>query len=57
MSYRPKERPISASARFDLKMDSGEKALVAKAAALMATTMTGFVRGSAGGWLDQQVLG
>lgn len=38
---------MSASARFDLKMDSDEKAIVAKAAALMGTTMAGFVRAAA----------
>lgn len=32
------------AARFDLKMDPDEKAIVAKAAALMGTTMAGFVR-------------
>jgi uncharacterized protein (DUF1778 family) len=32
------------AARFDLKMDADEKAVVAKAAALMGTTMAGFVR-------------
>lgn len=32
------------NARFDLKMDADEKTLVAKAAALMGTTMAGFVR-------------
>ena len=32
------------AARFDLKMDVDEKAIVAKAAALMGTTMAGFVR-------------
>jgi uncharacterized protein (DUF1778 family) len=35
---------MSIPARFDLKMDSGEKEIVAKAAALMGTTMAGFVR-------------
>ena len=33
-----------AAARFDLKMAPEEKAIVAKAAALMGTTMAGFVR-------------
>jgi hypothetical protein len=32
------------AARFDLKMDADEKAIVAKAAALLGTTMAGFVR-------------
>lgn len=31
-------------ARFDLKMDADEKQIVSKAAALMGTTMAGFVR-------------
>lgn len=35
---------MSATARFDLKMDAAEKDLVARAAALMGTTMAGFVR-------------
>ena len=35
---------MTAAARFDLKMDADEKAMVAKAAALMGTTMAGFVR-------------
>ncbi len=38
---------MSAAARFDLKMDADEKAVVAKAAALMGTTMAGFVRSAA----------
>ena len=38
---------MSSSARFDLKMDPEEKAVVAKAAALMGTTMAGFVRAAA----------
>jgi uncharacterized protein (DUF1778 family) len=38
---------MSAAARFDLKMDPEEKAVVAKAAALMGTTMAGFVRAAA----------
>jgi uncharacterized protein (DUF1778 family) len=37
----------AAAARFDLKMDADEKALVTKAAALMGTTMAGFVRAAA----------
>lgn len=32
------------AARFDLKMDADEKAMVARAAALLGTTMAGFVR-------------
>jgi uncharacterized protein (DUF1778 family) len=35
------------AARFDLKMDPKEKGLVARAAALMGTTMAGFVRAAA----------
>ncbi len=35
---------MTTPARFDLKMDADEKAIVAKAAALMGTTMAGFVR-------------
>lgn len=38
---------MSTPARFDLKMDLAEKAMVAKAAALMGTTMAGFVRAAA----------
>jgi uncharacterized protein (DUF1778 family) len=38
---------VSTGARFDLKMDPDEKAIVAKAAALMGTTMAGFVRAAA----------
>ncbi|MBW7930296.1 MAG: DUF1778 domain-containing protein [Gammaproteobacteria bacterium] len=34
-------------ARFDLKLDSDEKKIVARAAALMGTTMAGFVRAAA----------
>lgn len=35
---------MATAARFDLKMDADEKAIVAKAAALLGTTMAGFVR-------------
>ena len=35
---------MTATAHFDLKMDADEKAIVAKAAALLGTTMAGFVR-------------
>lgn len=35
------------SARFDLKMDASEKALLSQAAALMGTTMASFVRAAA----------
>lgn len=38
---------MTSAARFDLKMDADEKAIVAKAAALMGTTMAGFVRAAA----------
>ncbi len=38
---------MSDAARFDLKMDAQDKAIVAKAAALMGTTMASFVRGAA----------
>ncbi len=38
---------MSTAARFDLKMDPKEKDIVAKAAALMGTTMAGFVRAAA----------
>lgn len=38
---------VTTTARFDLKMDADEKAIVAKAAALMGTTMAGFVRAAA----------
>ncbi|MAY27075.1 MAG: hypothetical protein CMK02_12365 [Polycyclovorans sp.] len=35
------------TARFDLKLDPDDKETVAKAAALMGTTMAGFVRSAA----------
>jgi uncharacterized protein (DUF1778 family) len=35
---------MTSAARFDLKMDADDKAIVAKAAALLGTTMAGFVR-------------
>lgn len=38
---------MTAAARFDLKMDAEEKDVIAKAAALMGTTMAGFVRAAA----------
>ena len=38
---------MPATARFDLKMDADEKNLVSRAAALMGTTMAGFVRAAA----------
>ena len=37
----------TSTARFDLKLDPGEKKIVARAAALMGTTMAGFVRAAA----------
>lgn len=38
---------MSSAARFELKMDSAEKNAVARAAALLGTTMAGFVRSAA----------
>ena len=38
---------MTARARFDLKMDAVEKDVVSRAAALMGTTMAGFVRAAA----------
>ena len=38
---------MAAIARFDLKMNADEKDVVARAAALMGTTMAGFVRAAA----------
>ena len=38
---------MPATARFDLKLDTEEKDLVSRAAALMGTTMAGFVRAAA----------
>ncbi len=38
---------MTIAARFDLKMDADEKNLIARAAALMGTTMSGFVRAAA----------
>ena len=38
---------MTARARFDLKMDASEKDVVSRAAALMGTTMAGFVRAAA----------
>ncbi|MDO4683289.1 MAG: DUF1778 domain-containing protein [Lautropia sp.] len=35
---------MQSTARFDLKMDAQEKDVIAKAAALMGTTMASFVR-------------
>jgi uncharacterized protein (DUF1778 family) len=38
---------MAATTRFDLKMDADEKDVVSRAAALMGTTMAGFVRAAA----------
>jgi uncharacterized protein (DUF1778 family) len=38
---------MTARARFYLKMDAAEKDIVSRAAAVMHTTMTGFVRAAA----------
>jgi uncharacterized protein (DUF1778 family) len=38
---------MTTTARFDLKMNADEKDLVSRAAALMGTTMAGFVRAAA----------
>lgn len=38
---------MTIAARFDLKMDAEDKDVIAKAAALMGTTMAGFVRAAA----------
>ena len=38
---------MAAAARFELKMDATEKDVVSRAAALMGTTMAGFVRAAA----------
>jgi uncharacterized protein (DUF1778 family) len=38
---------MTAKARFDLKMDAADKDVVSRAAALMGTTMAGFVRAAA----------
>ena len=38
---------MSTLARFDLKIDAEEKEILARAAALMGTTMAGFVRAAA----------
>jgi uncharacterized protein (DUF1778 family) len=45
---------MTTAARFNFKMDADEKAIVAKAAALLGTTMAGFVRVAAK--LKAQVL-
>ena len=42
-----RETPMSAPARFDLKLAKDEKELLSQAAALMGTTMAGFVRTAA----------
>jgi uncharacterized protein (DUF1778 family) len=38
---------MTATARFDLKLDAADKDVLARAAALMGTTMAGFVRAAA----------
>ena len=38
---------MTAVARFDLKLDAEDKDLLARAASLMGTTMSGFVRSAA----------
>lgn len=38
---------MTASARFDLKLEADDKDLLARAASLMGTTMAGFVRSAA----------
>ncbi len=38
---------MTASARFDLKLDAMDKDLLSRAASLMGTTMAGFVRSAA----------
>ena len=38
---------MATPARFDLKLEKGEKELLSQAAALMGTTMAGFVRAAA----------
>jgi uncharacterized protein (DUF1778 family) len=38
---------MTATARFDLKLDADDKDLLARAASLMGTTMAGFVRSAA----------
>lgn len=38
---------MTATARFDLTMDSADKDIISRAATLMGTTMAGFVRAAA----------
>jgi uncharacterized protein (DUF1778 family) len=38
---------MTVTARFDLKLDAEEKAILSRAASLMGTTMAGFVRSAA----------
>lgn len=38
---------MTATARFDLKIDSADKDMLSRAASLMGTTMAGFVRAAA----------
>jgi uncharacterized protein (DUF1778 family) len=63
VKYRTKGSPMNTAptaTRFDLKMDAAEKELVSRAAALMGTTMAGFVRSAmkekAQALLDQEAM-
>jgi uncharacterized protein (DUF1778 family) len=47
MPYPIQDAQMTTTARFDLKMDADDKHIVAQAAALMGTTMAGFVRAAA----------
>jgi uncharacterized protein (DUF1778 family) len=47
MPYVFQELGMTASARFDLKLDAMDKDLLSRAASLMGTTMAGFVRSAA----------
>jgi uncharacterized protein (DUF1778 family) len=47
MPYLFQELGMTASARFDLKLDAMDKDLLSRAASLMGTTMAGFVRSAA----------
>jgi uncharacterized protein (DUF1778 family) len=44
MPYYPRRKFMTATARFDLKIDSSDKDMLSRAASLMGTTMAGFVR-------------
>ena len=41
------ERPMTATARFDLKLDASDKDIFLRAATLVGTSMAGFVRAAA----------